>query len=114
MAEFRMQPLGAGPYTFVRPDASTRKVREGGRVVDVHCLVAVGVNAGVGREVLCADVFSAEGCTDRLAFLRGPTGRELQGRPAVPRIQLGGVVVAPAAACRRAINRSAAYHIVSH
>ena len=40
----------AGPYTFVWIDALTQKVREGGRTVNVHCLIATGVNAtGAGR-----------------------------------------------------------------
>jgi transposase-like protein len=36
-------PLDAGPCTFVRVDALTVKVREDGRVVNVHALVATGV-----------------------------------------------------------------------
>ena len=42
---FRQRPLDAGPYTFVWVDALTVKVREHGRVVNVHALVAAGVNA---------------------------------------------------------------------
>ena len=51
MAEgFRSRPLDRGPYTFVWIDALTQKVREGGRMVNVHCLIATGVNAdGAGR-----------------------------------------------------------------
>ena len=45
VADFRSRPLGAGPYTFVAADAPVLKVREGGRVVNVHALVATGVNA---------------------------------------------------------------------
>ena len=46
---FRQRPLDAGPYTFVWCDALTFKVREAGRTVNVHALIAVGVNAdGVG------------------------------------------------------------------
>jgi putative transposase len=37
---FRTRPLDEGPYTFVAADALTMKVREGGRVVAVHVLVA--------------------------------------------------------------------------
>ena len=36
------RPLDAGPYTFVAADALVLKVREGGRVVNVHALVATG------------------------------------------------------------------------
>ncbi|MCW2689562.1 MAG: transposase [Mycobacterium sp.] len=42
---FRTRPLDAGPYTLVAADALVLKVREQGRVVNVHALVAVGVNA---------------------------------------------------------------------
>ena len=42
---FRTRPLDAGPYTFVAADALVLKVREGGRVVNVHALLATGVNA---------------------------------------------------------------------
>ncbi len=40
--------------------ALTMKVREHGRSVNVHALVAVGVNAGGQREVLGLDVASDE------------------------------------------------------
>src|SRR5215207_10971425 len=43
MEAFRSRPLDAGPYTFLWLDALTQKVREGGRTVIVHALVAVGV-----------------------------------------------------------------------
>ena len=49
---FRSRPLDAGPYTFLAADALVLKVREGGRVVNVHALVAVGVNADGHREIL--------------------------------------------------------------
>ena len=45
MEDFRTRPLDAGPYTFLAADALVLKVREGGRVVNVHALVATGVNA---------------------------------------------------------------------
>src|SRR5215469_12778385 len=41
---FRTRPLDAGPYTFVAADALVLKVREGGRIVNVHALLATGVN----------------------------------------------------------------------
>ena len=41
---FRTRPLDAGPYTFVAADALTMKVREAGRVINVACLIATGVN----------------------------------------------------------------------
>ena len=43
VAGFRERPLDADRYTFVWVDALTVKVREDGRVVNVHALVATGV-----------------------------------------------------------------------
>jgi len=56
---FRTRPLDAGPYTFVAADALVLKVREGGRVVNVHALIAVGVNAQGYREILGVEVTPA-------------------------------------------------------
>ena len=43
--QFRSRPLDGGPYRFVQADALTLRVREGGRTVLVHGLIATGVNA---------------------------------------------------------------------
>lgn len=45
-------PRPRRPYTFVVADALVWKVREGGRVVNVHALVATGVNGDGHREIL--------------------------------------------------------------
>jgi transposase-like protein len=45
-------PLYAGPYALVWNDAITQKVHEGGRTVNVHALIATGVNADGKREIL--------------------------------------------------------------
>jgi putative transposase len=76
---FRTRPLDAGPYTFVAADALVLKVREGGRVVGVHALLATGVNADGHREILGLDVTSAEDGAGWLAFFRGLTARGLTG-----------------------------------
>jgi putative transposase len=76
---FRNRPLDSGHYTFVWCDALTIKVREGGRIVNVHALVAVAVNADGGREVLGLDVASGEDGAGWLAFLRSLTARGLSG-----------------------------------
>jgi transposase-like protein len=76
---FRTRPLDEGPYTFVAADALTMKVREGGRVVAVHVLIATGVNADGHREILGVDVTSAEDGAGWLAFFRGLTARGLAG-----------------------------------
>jgi transposase-like protein len=76
---FRNRPLDAGPYTFVWMDALTIKVREAGRTVNVHALIAVGVNGDGQREVLGLDVSSQEDGAGWLAFLRSLTARGLSG-----------------------------------
>jgi len=76
---FRNRPLDGRPYTFVWIDALTQKVREGGRTVNVHCLIATGVNAGGCREILGIDVTSSEDGAGWLAFLRGLAARGLSG-----------------------------------
>jgi putative transposase len=76
---FRSRPLDAGPYTFVAADALVLKVREGGRVVNVHALVATGVNADGHREILGLQITSAEDGAGWLAFFRDLTARGLTG-----------------------------------
>jgi putative transposase len=76
---FRNRPLDAGPYTFVWLDALAIKVREGGRTVNVHALIAVGVNADGQREVLGLEVASQEDGAGWLGFLRGLIARGLSG-----------------------------------
>ena len=76
---FRSRPLDAGPYTFVAADALTMKVREGGRVVKVACLVATGVNADGQREILGLDVCSTESAAGWLTFFRNLVARGLSG-----------------------------------
>ncbi len=79
VADFRSRPLDAGPYTFVAADALVLKVREGGRVVNVHALVATGVNADGHREILGLQVTSSEDGAGWLAFFRDLTARGLSG-----------------------------------
>ena len=55
------------------------KVREDGRVVNVHALIATGVNADGHREILGLDVASGEDGAGWLAFLRGLVARGLSG-----------------------------------
>jgi transposase-like protein len=76
---FRTRPLDQGPYTFVAADAVVLKVREGGRVVNVHALLAVGVNADGHREILGLQVSSAEDGAGWLGFFRDLTARGLTG-----------------------------------
>jgi putative transposase len=78
--EFRTRPLAdAGPFTFVAADALVLKVREGGRVVGVHALVATGVNADGHREILGLHVTTAEDGAGWLAFFRDLVAHGLSG-----------------------------------
>ncbi len=79
VADFRSRPLNAGPYPFVAAGALVLKVREGGRVVNVHALLATGVSADGHREILGLQVTSAEDGAGWLAFFRDLTARGLSG-----------------------------------
>jgi putative transposase len=91
---FRTRPLDAGPYTFVAADALTMKVREAGRVINVACLVATGVNADGHREILGLDVCSSESHAGWLTFFRGLTARGLSGVTLVTSDAHAGLVAA--------------------
>jgi putative transposase len=75
---FRERPL-TGTFTYLWLDALVMKCREGGRIVNVACLVAVGVNDDGRREILGLDVVTAEDGAGWLAFLRGLRARGLKG-----------------------------------
>jgi len=76
---FRTRPLDAGPYTFVAADALVLKVREGGRTVNVHALLATGVNAEGYREILGLHVTTSEDGAGWLGFFRDLAARGLSG-----------------------------------
>ena len=102
-----------GPYTFVAADALVLKVREGGRVVNVHALVATGVNADGHREILGLQVTSAEDGAGWLAFFRDLTARGLTGVKLVTSDAHHGLVAAigatlPGAAWQRCRTHYAA------
>ena len=80
----RWRPSGPGrwmpgPIPSWRPDALVLKVREGGRVVNVHALLAAGVNGDGHREILGLQVTSAEDGAGWLGFFRDLTARGLTG-----------------------------------
>jgi transposase-like protein len=78
--EFRTRRLDdADPFTFVATDALVLKVREGGRVVGVHALVATGINNDGHREILGLHVTTAEDGAGWLAFFRDLLARGLTG-----------------------------------
>jgi putative transposase len=96
--EFRTRSLAeAGPFTFVAADALVLKVREGGRVVPVHALVATGVNADGHREILGIQVTTSEDGAGWLGFFRDLTARGLSGVKLVTSDAHAGLTAAIAA-----------------
>lgn len=77
--EFRTRPLDGVPYAYVTLDALQVKCREGGRIVNVCVVHAVGVNKDGYRESLGLDVVTAEDGAAWLAFVRGLVARGLAG-----------------------------------
>ena len=96
--QFRTRSLAeAGPFTFVAADALVLKVREGGRVVPVHALVATGVDADGHRQVLGIQVTTSEDGAGWLGFFRDLTARGLSGAKLVTSDAHAGLVAAIAA-----------------
>ncbi|MBF6356507.1 IS256 family transposase [Nocardia higoensis] len=91
---FRTRPLDQGPYTFVAADALVLKVRENGRVVNVHALIATGVNAEGYREILGLQVTSGEDGAGWLAFFRDLVARGSSGVELVTSDAHAGLVAA--------------------
>jgi putative transposase len=94
VAAFRSRPLDAGPYTFLAADALVLKVREGGRTVNVHALIATGVNVDGYREILGLQVSSTEDGAGWLAFVRDLAARGLSGVALVTSDAHNGLVAA--------------------
>ncbi|MDA8438092.1 MAG: IS256 family transposase [Propionibacterium sp.] len=93
--QFRTRRLDdAGPFTFVAADALVLKVREGGRVVPVHALVATGVDADGHRQILGVQVTTSEDGAGWLAFFRDLTARGLTGVRLVTSDAHSGLVAA--------------------
>ena len=76
---FRTRPLDQAPYTYVWLDAISQKVREDGRICNVACVVATGVNASGAREILGLDLHTSEDGAGWTAFVRGLVARGLSG-----------------------------------
>ena len=85
------------PFTFVAADALVLKVREGGRVVPVHALVATGINADGHREILGVQVTTSEDGAGWLGFFRDLVARGLSGVRLVTSDAHAGLVAATAA-----------------
>ena len=106
--DFRARPLDSGPYTFVAADALVLKVREGGRVVNVHALLATGVNGDGHREILGLQVTSAEDGAGWLGFFRDLTARSLSGVALVTSEPTAGLPRRSARRCRAQPGKDAA------
>jgi putative transposase len=79
VAAFRSRPLDGGPYAYVWLDAHSQRCRDGGRIVNVATVTAIGVNADGHREVLGCDVITSEDGAGWTAFLRDLVARGLTG-----------------------------------
>lgn len=76
--EFLNRPIeGSWPYVWI--DATYVKVREGGRIISVATIVAVGVNTDGRREVLGKAIGPSEAEPFWTQFLRSLTARGLRG-----------------------------------
>jgi len=75
---FRHRPL-EGTYPYVWVDATFVKVRDGGRVVSMAVVVAIGVRSSGEREVLGLDVGPSEDGAFWHQFLRSLVARGLAG-----------------------------------
>jgi transposase-like protein len=78
VAEFLNRPIeGAWPYVWI--DATYVKTRQGGRIVSVATIVAVGVNTDGRREILGKAIGPSEAEPFWTQFLRSLTARGLRG-----------------------------------
>jgi transposase-like protein len=76
---FRGRDLSEHTYPYLWLDATCIKCRDGGRVVNVAVVIAIGVNDAGHREVLGMDVITVEDGAGWTAFLRSLTARGLRG-----------------------------------
>ena len=81
LEEFRNRPLGHVAFPYVFADATYVKGRVRGRVVARAVVVATGVTANGGREVLGIDVGDSEDGAFWTAFFKGLRARGLRGWP---------------------------------
>lgn len=76
---FRDRDLSEHEFPYLWLDATCVKVRDGGRIVNVAVVIAIGVNATGHREVLGMDVVTVEDGAGWTAFLRSLVARGLGG-----------------------------------
>jgi putative transposase len=79
VSTFRTRPLETGPYPYLWIDAQSQRCRDGGRVVNVATVTAIGGNTDGYREVLGCAVITSEDGAGWTAFLRDLVARGLSG-----------------------------------
>jgi putative transposase len=77
--DFRNRPLEEGPYTYLWLDALTQRVREGGRIINISTVIAIGVNSDGHREILGCALLTSEDGSGWTTFLRSLVARGLSG-----------------------------------
>ena len=108
---FRTRRL-EGEYPYVWLDATFVKVRDGGRVVSMAVVLAIGVRSSGEREVLGLDVGPSEDGAFWLGFLRGLSARGLSGVQLVTSDAHGGLKAAIAAVLQGASWQRCRVHFV--
>jgi len=78
VAAFRSRPL-TDPYPYVWLDATFPKVREGGRVIGMALMIAIGVNTQGQRSVLGLALGTSENGSSWREFLKSLVDRGLHG-----------------------------------
>jgi hypothetical protein len=94
LRSYRNRVRDAGPYNFVAADAPVLKISETGQVVNVHALIATGVNAEGCREILGIDVATGEDGAGWPAFWRSLSARGLSEVKLVTSDARAGLVAA--------------------
>ncbi len=77
--QFRSRDLSEHAFPYLWLDATCVKCRDGGRIVNVAVVIAIGVNASGHREVLGMDIVTVEDGAGWTAFLRSLVARGMRG-----------------------------------
>ena len=76
---FRSRDLSEHQFPYLWLDATCVKCRDGGRIVNVAVVIAIGVNRAGHREVLGMDIVTVEDGAGWTAFLRSLVARGMGG-----------------------------------
>lgn len=80
MDDFRIRPLGNGPYCYPWLDSIRQRVHEGGRVINGgDNPIAAAVNGNGCRDIPGFDIFTTENVAGWTSFLRSLVARGLNG-----------------------------------